>query len=151
MKTAENEPKKKEDLKSNKEKKLEANKNLQKKQTMLDKPRSSLTLQILLFFDWYFSVFYFIVTIILLIYKTYQLPYPSAVWELEFVMLWLFYAWQLIKIDLGSRGNKTESSLTTIIFVLLNIPSVFAYVFYIRLQTYVLVVEVILNAIGIFF
>ena len=138
-------------VKTNRDKKVEANKTLQKKAKTLDKPRSSLTLQILLYFDWYFSIFFFIVTIILLFYKTYGLPYPSSVWELEFVLLLLFWAWQMIKIDLGSRGNRTETNVTTLMFVLLTIPSIFAFVFYLRLQTYVLVIEVILNAIGIFF
>lgn len=151
MQAAGNNAERHEDLKSNREKKVEANKSLQKKANMLDKPRSSLSLQILLFFDWYFSIFYFVVIVLLLIYKSYELPYPTAVWELEFIMLILFYGWQMIKVDLGSRGNKTESSITTLLFTLLNIPSIFAYAFYIRLQTYVLVIEVILNAIGIFF
>ena len=137
--------------KTDREKKVEANKNLQKKAKSLDKPRSSLPLQILLYFDWYFSVFFGIVTIILLFYKTYGLPYPSAVWELEFVFLLLFWAWQMIKIFLGSKGNKTEHATTTLFFVILNIPSIFAYVFFLRLQTYVLVLEVVINAIGIFF
>ena len=87
MRVPENQPEENKDQRSNREKKIEANINREKKSKALDKPRSSLTLQILLFFDWYFSVFYGIVTIILLFYKTYELPYPSAVWELEFVLL----------------------------------------------------------------
>ena len=137
--------------KSNRERKIEANKTLQKKGKTLGKPSSSLPLQVLLFFDWYFSIFFFIVTIILMFYKSYGLPYPSAVWALEFVLLLCFWAWQMIKVDLGTRGNKTESSVTTLFMVLLNLPSIFAFVFYLRLQTYVLVLEVILNAIGLFF
>ena len=151
MEVDENNKKNAEDQKSNRDKKAEANKSLQRKANQLDKPRSSLTLQIMLFFDWYFTIFYFVVTIILLIYKAYELPYPSPVWELEFIMLLLFFGWQLIKIDLGNRGNKTEHSMITLGFVILAILSVLPFVFYIRLQTYVLVIEVILNAIGLFF
>ena len=137
--------------KNNREKKVEANKHLQKQQKTLDKPRSSLALQILLYFDWYFSVFYGIITIILLVYKSFQLPYPASVFQLEFIFLLLFLSWQMIKIFLGSKGNKTETNLTTLFFVLLNIPSIFGFVFFMILQTYVLVIEVILNAVGIFF
>ena len=151
MEVDENNKKNAEDQKSNRDKKAEANKSLQRKANQLDKPRSSLTLQIMLFFDWYFTIFYFVVTIILLIYKAYELPYPSPVWELEFIMLLLFFGWQLIKIDLGNRGNKTEHSMITLGFVILAILSVLPFIFYIRLQTYVLVIEVILNAIGLFF
>ena len=151
MNAAENNKESNEDFKSNREKKAEANKQLQKKANQLDKPRSSLSLQIMLFFDWYFSVFYFAVTIILLIYKAYELPYPSPVWELEFVLILLFFGMQMFKIDLGTRGNKTEHSTITLGFVVMSILCVLPFVFYIRLQTYVLVIEVILNAIGIFF
>ena len=135
----------------NKEKKVEANKNMKNKQKTLDKPRSSLSLQILLYFDWYFSVFYGVFMIILLIYKSYELPYPTAVWELEFTFLLIFWCWQMVKIFLGTKGNKTETNLTTLFFVLLCIPSILAFVFFLILQTYVLVVELILNGTGIFF
>ncbi|CAI2382782.1 unnamed protein product [Moneuplotes crassus] len=126
-------------------------KNQQKKPKPLDKPRSSLALQILLYFDYFFSIFYGIVTLVLLIYKSFELIYPSSVFELEVTFLILFWIWQLIKIFLGSKGNKTETNLTTLFFVILTIPSIFGFCFYMLLQTYVLVIEIILNAIGIFF
>ena len=134
--------------KGNREKKIEANKKLQKQQKSLDKPKSSLPLQILLYFDWYFWVFYGVFTIILLIYKSYELPYPNHVFLLEFFFLLIFWAWLMMKIFLGSKGNKTETYITTVFFTIVNIPSLIAFGFFFYFQTYVLVIEVILNGIG---
>ena len=122
-----------------------------KRAKQLDKPNSSLTLQIVLFFDWYFSAFYMIATLCFLFYKVYGLPYPDAIWEIEIVSLVLFFALQFIKIDLGSKGNKTEKSNITFLFVLLAILCIFCFVFFLILQTYVLVIEVVLNALGLLF
>ncbi len=36
-------------------------------------------------------------------------------------------------------------------FILLTFPAIFGYVFFLRLQTYVLMLEVVLNAIGLVF
>lgn len=36
-------------------------------------------------------------------------------------------------------------------FLLLSLPLSFAFAFFIRLQTYVLIVELVINAVGIFF
>ena len=47
-----------EDQQKSSRKKIEANKTLQKKGKALGKPSSSLPLQVLLFFDWYFSIFF---------------------------------------------------------------------------------------------
>ena len=129
----------------------QVNKKSTRKSRKIEKPNSSLTLQILLFFDWYFSAFYFACTLGFLIYKAYGKSYPTAVWEMEFAALIFFCLLQFIKIDLGSKGNKTEKSSITFVSVVLALLCIICFVFYLALQTYVLVVELILNSIGLFF
>jgi transmembrane protein 216 len=48
-------------------------------------------------------------------------------------------------------GNKTETSLYLLYSILLAIPVGVGYMYYLILQTYVLVFDLILNAIGCLF
>ncbi|CAI2382975.1 unnamed protein product [Moneuplotes crassus] len=135
--------------KGNREKKIEANKHLQKKQKAVDQPRSSLSLQMLILLDYYFSLFYGIVTCILLIYKSSALPYPPLYFGLEFIFLLLFWLWQMMKISLGSRGNRTEKNSITLLFIIFNVPSIIVFLFFMVFQTYSLIIEVVMNILGI--
>ena len=54
-------------------------------------------------------------------------------------------------INIGSIGNKTETSLYLFHSLLLIIPVAFGYFYLIVLQTYVLIFDVVLNAIGLVF
>lgn len=52
---------------------------------------------------------------------------------------------------LGIIGNKTETSAYTIIFLIYSVITLFGYLYFLSIQTYVLKFEVIINLIGIFF
>lgn len=79
----------------------------------------------------------------------YGLVYSPAAISLEVIILLLFCGLQQSRLFLGSCGNKTETSSTMVQFILLTFPAIFAHVYFLRLQTYVLMVEVVLNAMGL--
>jgi len=48
-------------------------------------------------------------------------------------------------------GNKTETSVNIGHFILLEIPMVLGFVYYLRLQVYVFVYDIVLNCMGLGF
>jgi hypothetical protein len=73
--------------------------------------------------------------------------YPEGYFELEQVGAFLLVSLQYFRIFCGSKGNKTETSSTTFFFCLLVIPCLVGNIYYIVLQTYALVFEVIMGVI----
>lgn len=101
------------------------------------KSRASLPLQILLYFDQLYCLFYFIIAFVLYIYKGYTLTYPRSAIGAEIVGVLFFAIYQYLRVLLGNVANRTETGKTMLWFVALTIPSIVAGIFYIRLQTYV--------------
>jgi len=114
-------------------------------------PISSLPLQIMIYFDTLYSWVYLVLSLGLFFYKGYTLTYPPNALGPEVVGLIFFIILQLFRLFIGSVGNRTETAASTLWFLLLTLPSIFASVFFIRLQTYVLVADVIINIILLFF
>ncbi len=51
----------------------------------------------------------------------------------------------------GDRANKSESYSLLVYYFLLSFPVILGFVYFLRLQTYVIMIEVALNSMGIFF
>eukprot|EP00163_Fabomonas_tropica_P034036 TRINITY_DN9280_c0_g1_i1.p1 TRINITY_DN9280_c0_g1~~TRINITY_DN9280_c0_g1_i1.p1 ORF type:complete len:108 (+),score=17.28 TRINITY_DN9280_c0_g1_i1:152-475(+) len=99
---------------------------------------SSLPLQMLIFFNGYYDVIYILGTLFLLIYKRIQLPYPEGnTWDIEFAYMFPFMAIEVIRLYIGSKGNKTERRALMLWFIGLTAPCLGLMVYYIRYQTYV--------------
>ncbi|XP_064423447.1 transmembrane protein 216 [Latimeria chalumnae] len=112
---------------------------------------SSTPLEVLLFLNgWYFAA-YFVAEILIFVYKGQLLPYPTANLTLDLVMLFLYLGIEVIRIFFGSKGNLSQRKVTLSISLGLTIPAAMMAVYYLLLQTYVLRVEVILNAILLVF
>ncbi len=56
---------------------------------------------------------------------------------------------QFLRIHIGSFANKTESSNIMVWFFIMTFLNAFGFAFYLSLQTYVLMAEVIIGAIGV--
>jgi hypothetical protein len=54
-------------------------------------------------------------------------------------------------ITIATLGNKSETSLYLVFFLIFQIIPLFSYIYFLCLQTYALKIEVIINAIGLFF
>ncbi|KAL1500687.1 hypothetical protein AB1Y20_013334 [Prymnesium parvum] len=111
--------------------------------------RSSLPLQVLLFFNGWFDALLVLVSLAMYIWKASVLPFPP---ELEgflardvalvFGLVLLEYS----RLFLGSRGNKTERIAPLLWFLLLSLPALAVNIYFMLLQLYVTRLDLILNA-----
>mmetsp|Transcript_3895 Transcript_3895/g.7849 ORF Transcript_3895/g.7849 Transcript_3895/m.7849 type:complete len:143 (+) Transcript_3895:981-1409(+) len=112
---------------------------------------SSLPLQILLFFNTWYSLLWFTVNFALYIFKAYSYQFPYAAFEWEIVMLFLMAFIENARIFLASRGNKTEQIPPLVWSIALSIPMIVGYVYFLTMQTFVLRIDVITNTIALVF
>ncbi|XP_078076663.1 transmembrane protein 216-like isoform X5 [Mustelus asterias] len=109
------------------------------------------SMEVLLFLNtWYYAA-YFVAEILLFIYKSLLLPYTPANLILDLVMLFLYLGVEVIRIFFGSKGNLSQRKVPFSISLVLLGPSTIMAVYYMLLQTYVLRLEVIINAILLVF
>jgi transmembrane protein 216 len=110
-----------------------------------DTPVSSLPFQMLLYFDEIFLLIYAIVGIFTFIYKEYSLTYPPYTLgpELAFFVVFCLVMW--FRVHLGSMGNKGERLSAVAWFILITIPGILGVLFFMLMQTYVLVADLIIN------
>jgi transmembrane protein 216 len=112
---------------------------------------SSLPLQILLFFNMYYSTLFFCLNLFLHLYKSYHYHYPYAAFEWEMCMLFLMMFMEMCRLTLASRGNKTEQIPPLVWSIALSFPMICGEVFLLTIQTYVLKLDVILNTVALSF
>ena len=105
----------------------------------------------LLYFNGWFSISWFLLSFSLFIYKGYLFHYPYAAYEWELVMLFLLAFIENSRLFLASRGNKTEQIPPLVWSICLAVPMIVGMTYYLTLQTYVLRLDLILNAIGLAF
>lgn len=121
----------------------------------LQKPRrrvlTSLALQIFIFFGGWWDVAYYILNILVFVYKGLNLPYPTRNFAMEFSFAWLWVLIEVPRLFLASMGNKTERSLPIIFSFILALPLLAMYIYFTLFQTYVLKLDEILNIIALVF
>uniref|UniRef100_A0A8C9XMU8 Transmembrane protein 216 n=1 Tax=Sander lucioperca TaxID=283035 RepID=A0A8C9XMU8_SANLU len=108
---------------------------------------SSAPLQLLFYLNsWYFAAFY-LAEILMFIYKGILLPYPSDNLVLDVVLLVLFLGLETLRIFYGWKGNLCERSLASAAALFVLCPCTALAVYFLLLQTFVLRLEFILNAV----
>ena len=112
---------------------------------------TSLSLQIFIYYDALYSLFYFICQLLLFIYKGFVFPYPPQSIGPEFIGFVFSIIIQVYRLILCAEGNKTEDSSKLVFSSILAAPVLLGYVFLLRLQTYVLVFDFGLNIFSIGF
>mmetsp|Transcript_30403 Transcript_30403/g.30903 ORF Transcript_30403/g.30903 Transcript_30403/m.30903 type:complete len:153 (-) Transcript_30403:74-532(-) len=112
---------------------------------------SSLSLQIIIYFNYHFSCLFFLINIGLFVYKALRYYFPAYILGWELSALFLYVIIEMIRLLLVSKGNKTISRLCLSLSLFLAIPILVLHVYYMELQTYVLRVDLILNIIGLCF
>ncbi|XP_059831587.1 transmembrane protein 216-like isoform X3 [Hypanus sabinus] len=100
--------------------------------------------------SWYYAA-YLVAEILLFIYKSLLLPYNPANLVLDLVMLFLYLGVEVIRIFFGSKGNLSQRKVPLTISLVLLGPSTIMAIYYMLLQTYVLRLEVTINAILLVF
>ncbi|XP_064184179.1 transmembrane protein 216 [Anguilla rostrata] len=112
---------------------------------------SSAPLQVLLHLNgWYFAAF-FVAEILMFVYKGVLLPYPRANLILDIVLLFLYLGLEVLRLFYGWKGNLCERSLALMLSVAVLVPCAVLCVYYLLLQTFVLRLELVLNAIQLCF
>eukprot|EP01017_Pseudomicrothorax_dubius_P027508 TRINITY_DN3179_c0_g2_i12.p1 TRINITY_DN3179_c0_g2~~TRINITY_DN3179_c0_g2_i12.p1 ORF type:complete len:143 (-),score=11.74 TRINITY_DN3179_c0_g2_i12:183-611(-) len=114
-------------------------------------PVASYPFQALIFFDGYYSILYFGLEVFCLTFKGYRFFFPPNVFGIEVFCLFAFLVIQFTRLFLGRRANKSEASKVMLLFIILCLPNIFCYCFFLGLQTYALQLEVIINSIGLAF
>lgn len=94
---------------------------------------------------------YTFITVALLIYKNKKYPLPSYAINMEGAIIALFILAQVIRNLTIEQAVLNKSLKHTLVYIILTIFIIPCYVFFLRLQTYCLLIDVIINWIGIGF
>lgn len=123
----------------------ESSQSLQAKQT-----QSSLPLQMLIYFNWHYIVFYFWINLALLTFKAARYYYPGTYLGWDIVIIFLYAIVEAVRLLFASKGNKTSQTGPLLVSLILTPGIIVLHAYYIELQTYVLRVDVVINAIAFF-
>ncbi|XP_058705819.1 transmembrane protein 80 isoform X1 [Poecile atricapillus] len=107
---------------------------------------SSLPLQILLYVNGIYYIFYFLATLAMIIYKSQVFSYPDDLLAPDLAVLFLMAILEVPRLYLGFKGNLTEAEAPLGLSLGLTVGSVVLCVYLLLWQTYVLWADVLLNA-----
>ncbi|XP_056625446.1 transmembrane protein 216 [Triplophysa dalaica] len=108
---------------------------------------SSTSLQILFYLNgWYFAAF-FIAECLMFVYKGVLLPYTQSNLILDVVLLLLFLGLEILRLFYGWKGNLCQRALALFVSVCVLVPCAVMSIYYLILQTFILRLEFVLNAV----
>ncbi|XP_046715223.1 transmembrane protein 80-like isoform X2 [Silurus meridionalis] len=108
---------------------------------------SSVLLQILLYFSAFYSLFYFLSSLCIIIYKSQVLSYPDNYLVLDLCLLFLMAAFEILRIYWGMRSNLQESERYVGASLFITGATLLLSVYFLLWQSYVMRADVIVNAI----
>lgn len=112
---------------------------------------SSLFFQTFLYYNPVFYSFYFVIEIILFIYKLSNLDYPTGAGGIEISILSFFMIVNIVRLYFGWFGNETETSKYVFYCSFILSPfTLYSFFYFMLIQTYVLKIEIIFNSLGVF-
>ena len=103
----------------------------------------------LIVLDRLFQFVFFGFAFVGLFYKAYVYNYVAGYFGAEIVGVCALFSLQVLRLFVGSKGNKCEASDVTFSFLILTIITVATNVYYIQYQTYVLLIDVVIGAISL--
>ncbi|KAM4017783.1 transmembrane protein 80 isoform 1-T3 [Anomaloglossus baeobatrachus] len=109
--------------------------------------RSSVPLQILLYINVLYYVFYFLATLAMIIYKSQVFSYPDSNLALDLGLLFLMAILESIRLYLGTMGNLKEEEYPLGSSLFITAGNVVLSVYFLIWETYILSADVIINAI----
>eukprot|EP01006_Ploeotia_vitrea_P066036 TRINITY_DN94228_c0_g1_i1.p2 TRINITY_DN94228_c0_g1~~TRINITY_DN94228_c0_g1_i1.p2 ORF type:complete len:150 (+),score=55.26 TRINITY_DN94228_c0_g1_i1:37-486(+) len=113
---------------------------------------SLLPLQVFAYYNWYYELFYFVVSIIAFVYKGSKFPYPEGELGAEIAGLCAVFLINLGRLVLVSSANKQHRTDMMVVFFIVSIfPAVAIGAYFLSNQIYVLRVDFILNVIQLVF
>jgi len=86
--------------------------------------RSSLPLQILLYLNQWYLVFWLIIEALCFVFKGQTLPYASDVLGGEIALFIILFFVDLFRIYFGTKGNLTERNIGVLISIIVAVPCI---------------------------
>jgi len=111
--------------------------------------QSSTALHILLRTNIYYIMFWFILEILLFIFKYYNVPYATNAFGIEMSMIFMLCFNEFVRQFFAIKGNLTLRSGYLIISIIYGIVGIIGFVFFLVWQSYIQRVEILLSAIGL--
>ncbi|XP_064019351.1 transmembrane protein 80 isoform X1 [Pogoniulus pusillus] len=102
--------------------------------------------EMLLYVNGVYYIFYFLATLMMIVYKSQVFSYPDDFLAPDLVVLFVMAILEVPRLYLGSKGNLTEEEAPLGLSLVLTLGSVVLAVYFLAWQTYVLRADVILNA-----
>eukprot|EP00055_Hartaetosiga_balthica_P007397 m.25354 g.25354 ORF g.25354 m.25354 type:complete len:140 (-) comp5756_c0_seq1:206-625(-) len=88
-----------------------------------------------------FVVVWFVVEILVFVWKAEVLPYPNGTLAAEIVLVIISAILEFLRISFGRRGNLTQEKRFLVASILVSLPSAIAFLYLFLWQTYVLRIE----------
>jgi len=110
---------------------------------------SNLPLEILLFFHKWYLYLYLMVSVIISIHKTHSLYFPPSTLDWEITMLVFLLILEHIRLSTASYANKTCDQQLILRSLVLGLLGVLGHTFFVRMQTWVLGVDIVINSIAL--
>ena len=111
--------------------------------------QSSTALHILLRIHHHFTIFWFILEILLFIFKYYHVPYASQAFGIEMAMIFMLCSNEYIRQFFAIKGNLMLKPNHLIISIVYGIFCIIGLVFFLVWQSYIQRAEILLAAIGL--
>ncbi|CAF3704599.1 unnamed protein product [Rotaria socialis] len=111
--------------------------------------QSSIALHILLHCNIAYSILWFILEILIFIFKFYHLAYAPNAFGVEISSVFMLLFNECIRHYFGIKGNLMLQTVLQIIFIIYGIFCAVGFVFFLILQSYVTRLEVLLSGIGL--
>ncbi|NXK98153.1 TMM80 protein, partial [Formicarius rufipectus] len=108
---------------------------------------SSLPLQILFYVNGIYSIFYFLATLAMIVYKSQVFSYPDDFLVPDLAVLFLMAILEVPRLYLGCKGNLMEEEVPLGLSLGFTVGSVVLCVYLLAWQTYILWADVVLNAV----
>ncbi|XP_068117410.1 transmembrane protein 80 isoform X1 [Hyperolius riggenbachi] len=112
---------------------------------------SSVPLQILLYINIMYYVFYFLASLLMIIYKSQVFSYPDSNLALDLGLLFLMAIIESVRLYLGMMGNLTEEQLPLGSSLFFTVGNVLLSVYFLVWETYILRADLIINGILLVF
>jgi len=111
--------------------------------------QSSTALHILLHVNIAYTILWFILEILLFIFKSYHLLYASNAFGVEISLIFMVCLNDFLRHFFGIKGNLMLQPALLIIFILYGLICAVGFVFFLILQSYIQRVEILLSGIGL--
>ncbi|XP_053142368.1 transmembrane protein 80 isoform X3 [Hemicordylus capensis] len=108
---------------------------------------SSIPLQIIFYLNGVYYIFYFLATLLMIIYKSQLFTYPDNFLALDLILLLVMAILEALRLYFGTKGNLTEEEAPLGISLVITAGSIILAVYFLVWQTYVMRADVIINAV----